>query len=93
MSYPIGVNKEKVVTVPNEKWFVKTIKRLQKEEGFSKGWEGALDFNHGIIRGWLAAKLISRKFANELIDNFAKYPDDDDDWYDGVKNKYGRILA
>ena len=77
---------------PNEKKYLKSLKRTLNRE--AAGYEYDLYLAFGYIEGLLASKAISRKFRNELVDNFATEPDGDwEDWMDKVEKKYGRVFA
>jgi len=75
--------------IHDEQWFINTLKRITNQHAV--GYESNLDFTNGMIRGWLVAKLITRKFANELRDNFTSncFPEE----IDRLKEKYGRFLG
>lgn len=73
----------------DEKWFIKTLKRISNELALGSG--RTEDFCLGMIRGWVAAELISKRFSNELMDNFV---DNEglEKQLDVLEQKWGRIL-
>ena len=73
----------------DEKWFIKTLKRISDELALGSGCTENMCL--GMIRGWMAAKLISRRFSNELMDNFGTDNSDETD-QEMLQKKYGRIL-
>lgn len=50
----------------DRKWCIKTLKRISYKEAPGSG--RTEDFQWGMVRGWYAAKLITRRIYNELID-------------------------
>ena len=67
------------------------ILRLKRKlSSLGLGWESSLDFSWGYITALSLAGLISKKFANEMLDNFANEKFDDD--MDKINTKYGRLL-
>tara|TARA_Y100000034_G_C6766735_1_gene341822 strand:+ start:465 stop:719 length:255 start_codon:yes stop_codon:yes gene_type:complete len=75
-----------------EEWFAKTLKRAISNEAL--GYENSLAFAYGMIKGWLKIKAINRRFAKELIDNFASVEfqglDYEDGGYEALEKRYGR---
>ena len=73
-----------------ETWIVKKIKQERKRQAL--GYEEDHAFTHGMIVGFLRAKLISRRFYNELVENFV-YSDGEPEELDDIEAIYGRILC
>ena len=73
-----------------EKDAVSKLKR--KLRTLKLGHEGSLDFSYGYIEALSGCGSVSRKFANEMLANFARH-DEGEEYWDDVKQKYGRVLA
>lgn len=90
-------NKSKELT-EIEKDVIKRLKRKLRD--ISYGYEYSLYFADGYINALVAEKRITRKFANELIANFATDEncgrtdmDRFESYFDYIEWKYGRVLA
>tara|TARA_Y100000034_G_C6674461_1_gene296272 strand:+ start:142 stop:384 length:243 start_codon:yes stop_codon:yes gene_type:complete len=71
----------------SEKQVVATLKKIIRSE---QKYDPTPDFICGILRGWLAVKLINRKFYNELVNNFVSTDFEGDD--ELLMKKYNRVL-
>lgn len=74
--------------------FVKIIKDTLRRKAL--GYERSLDFAYGFITGLLNLGFVTRKFYNELIDNFAVETDEDMSAEEVDKNiikKYKRLIS
>lgn len=71
-----------------DEWFAKTLKRVSDKEAL--GYENTMMFLMGMIRGWFEAKLITKKFYQELMDSIL-LGDEEPHWM-AHHAKYNRSL-
>lgn len=61
--------------------------------GCDIGDNAGFDISYGCIEGWYILGIISEKFRNELLDNFATALRHDKKWENTMLKKYKRVLS